>query len=165
MTEPSLRYQTTLDGISPDSFHPGFFDGWWNAPDAGTHLRILAGSDAIVLALAADEGGGEQVVGFVTALTDGVLYGVVTLLEVVPQLQGRGIGRQLMERVTDLLGPLYRIDLVCADDVLAFYEKVGYFPGGPGSHAVMRIDRAYQPGRSADGGPAQPRAGTAHAVG
>ena len=46
----AIRYQTTLDGISP-AMLTGFFVGWPNPPDAATHMRILEGSAHIVLAV------------------------------------------------------------------------------------------------------------------
>lgn len=161
MPTTRIRYQSSLDGPAPRALHPGFFDGWWNAPNADTHRRILAGSDVFVVAIAADAAGAEQVVGFVTGLTDGVLYGVITLLEVVPDYKGLGIGQELMRQVTALLAPLYRIDLVCGDDVVAFYAKTGYVVQ-PGAQTASRTDRRFQSGRGAEGGPAPPRPGTEH---
>ena len=70
----------------------------------------------------------ERVVGFVTALTDGVLTGFIPLLEVLPAYQGQGIGRALMSRMLDRLQKLPNIDLMCDPDILPFYERFGMRP-------------------------------------
>lgn len=66
-----------------------------------------------------------QVVGFVTALTDGVLSGFIPLLEVLPAYQGRGIGQALMQRMLARLEHLPNVDLLCDPDVVPFYERFG----------------------------------------
>jgi len=68
---------------------------------------------------------GERVVGFVTAISDGVLSAYVPLLEVLPDHQGRGIGSELVRRLLDRLGDLYMIDVVCDENVVPFYERLG----------------------------------------
>ncbi|MBO0841254.1 MAG: GNAT family N-acetyltransferase, partial [Sciscionella sp.] len=68
----------------------------------------------------------ERVVGFVTALSDGVLMAYLPLLEVLPAYQGRGIGTELVRRVLTAIGPLYGVDVCCDDDVLPFYRKLGF---------------------------------------
>ncbi len=88
---------------------------------------MLAGSDHIELAIDRETG---QVVGFVTALTDGVLSGFIPLLEVLPAYQGRGVGRALMTRMLDRLGALPNVDLLCDPDVVPFYERFGMKPVG-----------------------------------
>ena len=117
-------YQTNLRGITPQQLE-GFFVGWTNPPTAVTHLRILEGSAYIVLAL---EGG--RVIGFVSAISDGVLSAYISLLEVLPEYQGRGVGRELMTRMDALLEGLYMIDVLCDADVLFFYEKLGFRAAG-----------------------------------
>ena len=117
-------YQTNLRGITPQQLE-GFFVGWPNPPTAVTHLRILEGSAYIVLAL---EGG--RVIGFVSAISDGVLSAYISLLEVLPEYQGRGVGRELMTRMDALLEGLYMIDVLCDADVLFFYEKLGFRAAG-----------------------------------
>ena len=98
----------------------GFFDGWPNPPSPDTHLRILASSYRTVLAIA-----DERVVGFITAISDGVLCAYVPLLEVLPDCKGRGIGSELVRRMQAELGHLYMVDLMCDDDVAPFYERLG----------------------------------------
>lgn len=66
-----------------------------------------------------------RVVGFVTAVGDGVLSAFIPLLEVLPEYQGRGVGSELVRRMLLLLEGTYMIDL-CSDEGLAgFYERFG----------------------------------------
>ncbi len=121
-----IDYTDSLDGIEPRHV-AGFFVGWPHPPSPETHLRLLAGSDHIELAIDRETG---QVVGFVTALTDGVHSGFIPLLEVLPAYQGRGVGRALMTRMLDRLGALPNVDLLCDPDVVPFYERLGMIPAG-----------------------------------
>jgi predicted N-acetyltransferase YhbS len=73
--------------------------------------------------LARDAG---RVVGFVTALTDGVLMAYLPLLEVLPEYQHAGVGTGLVNRVLDELGDLYGVDVCCDDDVVPYYQRFGF---------------------------------------
>ena len=115
-----IAYQSNLNRISASQLE-GFFVGWPDPPSSAKHLRILEGSAHIVLALE-----GDRVIGFVTAISDGVLSAYISLLEVLPDHQRRGVGRELILRMKSLLEGLYMIDVLCDDDVLGFYEKLGF---------------------------------------
>lgn len=128
-----IRYQESLAGIAPAHL-TGFFVGWRYPPTPEMHHRLLAGSDRIVLAID-DESG--NVVGFVTAITDGVLSGFIPLLEVLPNYQRQGIGHELMRRMLALLADLPNVDLLCDDDPIAFYERFGMI-SLPGAGMVLR---------------------------
>lgn len=117
-----ITYPDTTEGISADSLR-GFFVGWPNPPSTAAHLAILRSSDRVVLALE-----GERVVGFVTALSDGVLYACVSLLEVLPEYRRGGIGSELMRRVLGALSNLYAIDVVCDPELQPFYQRLGLRP-------------------------------------
>lgn len=119
-----LRYQQTCEGITAEQLI-GFFTHWRNPRTATEHLEILRGSDYVVLAL--DERD-ERVVGFVTALTDGVQAAFIPLLEVLPEYRGRGIGSELMRRVLGLLSDLTAIDLTCRPELQTFYARFGMQP-------------------------------------
>ncbi len=114
-------YQTDLEGVGAPDLQ-GFFVDWPHPPSPEVHFRVLAGSDLIVLAIDAESG---RVVGFITALTDGVLSGFIPLLEVLPEFQGQGIGRALMRHMLDRLKHLPNVDLMCDSDIVPFYEKFG----------------------------------------
>ena len=118
-----IIYTDSTENVTADDLR-GFFVGWPNPPSPDTHLRMLMGSGHIVLAR--DESG--RVVGYVTALTDGVLAAYISLLEVLPQYQGQGIGTALMRRMLDTLRDLYAIDLLCDEDVQPFYARLGLRP-------------------------------------
>jgi ribosomal protein S18 acetylase RimI-like enzyme len=68
---------------------------------------------------------GDRVVGFVTAISDGVLSAYIPLLEVLPEFQGRGIGSELVRRLFDRLGDIYMVDVVCDESVVPFYARFG----------------------------------------
>jgi len=116
-----ITYPTTLDDVRVDHLRGGFFAGWPNPPSPEAHYRILAGSAAIVLAR---EPGGD-VVGFVTAVSDGVSCAYIPHLEVLAAYQGQGIGAELVRRMLARLRHLYMIDLVCDPSVQPFYERLG----------------------------------------
>lgn len=119
-----MHYLTSAEGITPDQLH-GFFVGWPNPPSPETHLAILRRSAAV--ALAVDEANG-QVVGFINALSDGVLSAFIPLLEVLPDYQGRGIGSELVQRLLAQLEDLYAVDLLCDAEVQPFYARLGMQP-------------------------------------
>jgi GNAT superfamily N-acetyltransferase len=119
-----MRYLTSADTITADQLH-GFFVGWPNPPSPETHLAILQRSDAVVLALDDETG---RVIGFINALSDGVLSAFIPLLEVLPDYQGRGIGQELVRRMLALLGDLYAVDVMCDADVQPFYARLGMQP-------------------------------------
>jgi len=117
----TIEYRASLDGIAANDLQ-GFFVGWRSPRSPEEHLQILAGSDRVVLAVEGDSG---RVVGFATALTDGVQAAFIPLLEVLPDYQGRGIGSELVRRLLDRLGPIPCIDLTCDPELQPFYERFG----------------------------------------
>ena len=119
-----ITFQESLTGITSDMLR-GFFAGWPNPPTPETHLRLLQGSDLVILALAPDVVG---VVGFITAITDGVTAAYIPHLEVLPAYQGKGIGSELVRRMLARLKDIYMIDLVCDEGLRPFYEKLGMIP-------------------------------------
>lgn len=116
-----IEYATDLTGVEPAHLH-GFFEGWPNPPSPERHLEILRGSYCVVLAR---EPGKPQVIGFVNAISDGVLSAFVPLLEVLPSHRGGGIGSELVRRMLDELADFYSVDLLCDPELGPFYEPFG----------------------------------------
>jgi ribosomal protein S18 acetylase RimI-like enzyme len=116
-----VEYSTDLDGVEPEHLE-GFFEGWPTPPSPERHLAILEGSFRVVLAR---EAGSPQVVGFANAVSDGVLYAFIPLLEVLPSHRDRDIGSTLMRRLLDELGDFYAVDLMCDPELQPFYERLG----------------------------------------
>jgi len=116
-----IRYTNSLEGID-SSCLVGFFQGWPNPPTSDAHLKILQGSSHIELAI--DEEG--MVIGFLTAISDGISCGYIPHLEVLPVFQGKGIGSTLVRRAVDHFRQLYMLDLMCDENVRPFYERLGF---------------------------------------
>lgn len=127
-----------LTGVDLGDLH-GFFEGWPEPPPPEALLAVLRGSTHVVLARA--EGG--AVVGFITALSDGVMAAYLPLLEVRPRWRGRGVGSELVHRMLDRLGGLYMVDAVCDPELVPFYERFGLRP----ATAMCRRDRTHLPDR------------------
>jgi ribosomal protein S18 acetylase RimI-like enzyme len=117
----TLTYQTTTDGLTAQQLAADFFEGWLDPPPPETLLQILEASDHVVIAVRDDE-----VIGFVTALSDGILSAFITLLEVAPQDHGKGIGHSLINQLMEEIGDLYMVDLVCDANLSRFYAELGF---------------------------------------
>jgi ribosomal protein S18 acetylase RimI-like enzyme len=121
-----IEYHADLEKISAPDL-AGFFVGWARRPTPETHLRLLRGSDYFYVATHA---GSSRVLGYVTAISDGVLAAYIAHLEVLPDVQDRGIGTELVRRILLRLDDLYMVDLICDDDLRGFYERLGMRPWG-----------------------------------
>lgn len=117
-----ITFRESLEGIGVDQLSGNFFEGWPNPPSTPTFLKLLEQSYAVELAVDEENG---NVVGFIQAISDGVLSAYIPLLEVLPDYQGKGIGTDLIKRMFSRLGDLYMIDLLCDNELQEFYEKQG----------------------------------------
>jgi len=119
-----ITYATSLKGITPEKLH-GFFVGWSKPPSPETHLKMLNGSSHVVLAIDNDT---DKVVGFINAISDGVLAAYMPLLEVLPEYHKQGIGAELVRRILKMFDKYYMTDLVCDEDMRPFYERFEMVP-------------------------------------
>jgi GNAT superfamily N-acetyltransferase len=114
-----ISYRTDLHGLTETDL-TGFFVGWPTPPSPAQHLAVLRGSYRVVIARS-----GDDVVGFVNMISDGVLTAFVPWLEVRPEFQGQGIGTELMRRIVAEAAHLYSVDLTCDDALRPYYERLG----------------------------------------
>lgn len=124
ITIEMIEYIYSAESITPEQLE-GFFVGWPNPPSPETHLRILRGSAEIILAVDNDSG---RVVGFINAVSDGVLCAYIPLLEVLPEYQGKRIGTRLTALMLERLRDLYMIDLLCDSNLQPYYARLGMRP-------------------------------------
>lgn len=136
MNFPEIFYTNDKQKISELSVS-GFFVGWPNPPSEQTLKKILMNSQHIYLAL-----DGQNLVGFINAISDQVLSSYIPLLEVLPQYQGKGIGQKLVALIKEDLSSYYMIDICCDDDVVSFYENAGFKKG----NSVMKRNYKNQSG-------------------
>ena len=115
----NIEYSDSIKGIRAENLQ-GFFVGWNDAPSAETHLRLLENSSYKVLAK-----DGAKVIGFVTAISDNTLAAYISFLEVLPEYQNKGIGKELIKRIVSKLEKFYMIDLLCDTNLQPFYEQLG----------------------------------------
>jgi GNAT superfamily N-acetyltransferase len=109
--DASLAIDTFLDLV--DLVWPGDYNRHKAAEAIDRTVNITAWDDA-------------RVIGCVRLLTDGYFFGCITEILVDPNYQGRGIGRELMERAWEA-SPT-GIFLGAQPGKEAFFEKLGYEP-------------------------------------
>jgi len=117
-----IKYTSDIANITTNMLDGGFFVGWPNPPSAHSHLRMLRGS---YIAWIAIDSTSNKVVGFINAVSDGVMAAYIPLLEVLPEYQSRGIGKELVSRMLESLKHLYMVDLLCDQEKQNFYAKFG----------------------------------------
>jgi ribosomal protein S18 acetylase RimI-like enzyme len=116
-----MIYKNSVDGISSDMLK-GFFVDWLNSPNPQTHLKLLKKSSKVIIAI---DDNTNQVIGFITAISDGVLSAYIPFLEVLPEYKNIGIGKELVNQMLKELDDIYMIDLCCDDDLVPYYDKLG----------------------------------------
>lgn len=115
-----MHYSFSLEGVSSQDLE-GFCVGWTHPLTGARLLSVLKGSYRVILAREQQDG---PIVGFIQAISDGVLSAYLPLLEVRPEFQGRGIGSELVRRMLKELDGLYMIDLCCDEALVPFYERM-----------------------------------------
>ena len=133
-----IEYRTSAAGLRWEQLD-GFFVGWPVRPSAQTLLTHLERSYRCAVAV---DAAGDRVVGFASAISDGVLAAYIPLVEVLPGWHERGIGTELMNVLLDQLRHLYMVDLACEPDLQPFYEKLGM---SPATAMIRRNPRALGP--------------------
>lgn len=119
------RYTESIENIAPEMLE-GFFEGWDKQPSKETHLKILRNSYAVVLAIDDSKG---KVVGFINAISDGILCAHIPLFEVLPEYRNQGIGTELTRRMLGKLKRFYGVSLMCDEELQSFYAHLGMSPG------------------------------------
>ena len=143
-----IRYTDQIAGIRPEQLD-GFFEGSPDPPTPDTHLKILAASDEVALAIDDQTG---AVVGFITAISDGVLSAYIPLLEVLPDHRGQGIGHELLRRMLQRLDGMYMIDLICDARAQPFYQSAGMEPATGMMRRNYERQSGMHPGDAGAGG-------------
>ena len=120
-----INYIDNIEGITPKQLE-GFLAHWDFVPPQDTLLQVLHGSSHILIALDSET---RNVLGYITALSDGVACSYISFLEVRATQRNKGIGTQLVRRMVAKLQSLYGIYLGCAPALVPFYEKYGFQKG------------------------------------
>ena len=115
-----IEYLDSAEKISVDMVS-GFFVGWPNPPDENTLIEILKNSHKIVIAKK-----GNKIIGFITAISDGILSAYIPFFEVLPDFQNLGIGAELLHQMKEKLKDIYMVDLICDLDIEGYYKKLGF---------------------------------------
>jgi ribosomal protein S18 acetylase RimI-like enzyme len=134
-----IEYRTSAAGLRWEQLD-GFFVGWPVRPSAATLLGHLHRSYRCVVAV--DTSNNDRVVGFATAVSDGLLAASIPLVEVLPGWHDRGIGTELLETLLDSLSHLYMVDLTCDRELASFYERLGFTPA---TAMIRRNPKALEP--------------------
>lgn len=116
----------------------GFFKDWPNPPTEEKHRQILENSFKSIVAV--DE---NKIIGFINAISDGILSAYIPLLEVLPEYQKQGIGSLLVKKMLEELNDFYMVDLCCDESLQCFYKNLGMIK----SHGMVCRNYEYQCGR------------------
>lgn len=86
----------------------------------------------------------ERIIGMGRIIGDGAIYFYIQDLIVLPEYQGKGIGKLIMDHIEAYLNKQTNnnsfIGLMAAPGVKGFYHKYGYLersPNGPGMYRVV----------------------------
>lgn len=92
---------------------------------------------------------GDLLVGFGRVLSDGLMHALITEMIVLPEYQGRGVGKELLLRITKKCQEhkIRDIQLFSAKGKAGFYRKYGYSArpeNGPGMEIKFKpgLDKA-----------------------
>lgn len=128
----SIIYSRDMGDVTEEMLG-GFFEGWKKDVSPAAHLQILRSSYRAFVAYDTDI---NRVVGFITAISDGVLCAYIPLLEVLPSHRGKRVGTWLLRLMRKELGSLYMLDICHDEELTAFYAR--FEPTGQGHSTLFR---------------------------
>lgn len=116
-----ITYTDSLESVASADLQ-GFLAHWDFTPPDGSLHAMLAASTKIILARDSES---STICGYVAALSDGIVCAYISAIEVRPDYRQRGIGTELLHRMTEQLA-VYGTYLSCAPAMVAFYESAGF---------------------------------------
>lgn len=116
----SLRFQTTPEGVSWQELEDVFRRADLGGRQASKLERAYENSAFVLFVF--DE---EKLVGTARAISDLEYHAGIYDVAVLPEYQGQGLGRQMMEHLLARLN-VWRVILVCDPEVEGFYKKLGF---------------------------------------
>ncbi|WP_442593943.1 GNAT family N-acetyltransferase [Neobacillus sp. D3-1R] len=134
-----MRYTKNMDEVS-EGMIEGFFVGWPKSPSPQKQLELMKNSYRCYVAI--DEKT-DKVIGFITAISDGVLSAYIPLLEVLPEYQDKGIGSELVKLMLSELDRIYMIDLLCDQQLQNYYDRFQMMK----AHGMMVRNYSFQGGK------------------
>jgi ribosomal protein S18 acetylase RimI-like enzyme len=135
-----ISYKVYSNDLIHLRIEEGFFRGWPNPPSIEKHKEILEKSYKSIVAIDENK---NTIIGFINAISDGVLSAYIPLLEVLPEYQKKGIGAELVRIMLNELSDIYMVDLSCDEDLQPYYERQGMIK----SQGMMVRNYKYQAGR------------------
>ncbi|WP_152400666.1 GNAT family N-acetyltransferase [Paenibacillus cellulositrophicus] len=96
--------------------------GWWPERTLADIESMLGSSIAVG---AWDE---DRLVGFARAVSDGLFRAYIEDMGVHEDYRKRGLGREIVDRITAELGDIHVVSLFCESGLVDFYQQTGYKP-------------------------------------
>ena len=115
--ELSLERQVTAEDLMPLLAQ----SHWAAGRGRGELSRML---EASPIKLGAWQG--DRLVGFARVLTDGLYRALIDDVIVDQPWRARGLGSKMMRRLADQLDSVEEVFLRCEEDLVPFYEGLGY---------------------------------------
>jgi GNAT superfamily N-acetyltransferase len=120
----NITYQSTKD-FSPDELKDLFLSVEWSSGHYPEKLVVaMKHSDSVFTAW---DGG--KLIGLINALDDGIMTAYVHYLLINPAYQGKGIGKELVRRLSEKYKDYLRIVLIAYDKEVEFYQNCGFSKG------------------------------------
>jgi len=116
-----MRYSDDKSFTSADLQQLFVAVGWSSGQYPDKLVTAMANSHTVLSAW-----DGDTLVGLVNVLSDGVMTAYIHYLLVLPQYQGRGIGKTLISRVLEQYADYARKVLIAYDAEVGFYQHLGF---------------------------------------
>jgi ribosomal protein S18 acetylase RimI-like enzyme len=111
--------------------------GWEHVDDEATEMGLRSALFSVCMIHK------DQVIGCGRVIGDGGIYFYIQDVIVLPEFQGRGLGRRIMDAVMSYLSshahPNAFVGLMAAEGVSHFYERYGFAERPPGRPGMFRV--------------------------
>ena len=98
---------------------------WSSAEKPDELMKALENSHSLISAW-----DGDKLIGLANAISDGFLVVYYPHLLVLPEYQGRGIGKMIMKRMQEIYGNFHQQILVTDGRAIEFYANCGFVKAG-----------------------------------